>query len=72
MKARMRGATVREVLIKRNLSLTEWAARLGVSESAVTLWLTGQREPDPDNRKAILRSLNMTWDQVFEVIHDTE
>ena len=40
MKARMRGATVREVLIKRNLSLTEWAARLGVSESAVTLWLT--------------------------------
>jgi DNA-binding XRE family transcriptional regulator len=50
---------------KRELTQVELGRILGISQTAVSLYESGDRNPDVEMAKAIAKALNQTLDAIF-------
>lgn len=68
IKARLKTASVRELLLRRGLSQNNFAQRIAVTRGYCSQLLQGKRCPSPQVRTEIMRELNQPFDVVFEIV----
>lgn len=62
MKPKNRIAEYRE---KRGLTQVELGKLIGMSQTAISLYESGDRKPDVETAKAISKALHSTLDEIF-------
>ena len=65
------GKKLREIIKKSGLSLTEFADKIGVNRSQISLWINGSRKPRPKAIREICEALNIPIDY-FEQMNATQ
>ena len=63
---------LKQLRLKRQLTVTEVARIVGVSKSAVHYWEQGEKEPGPENRVKYAGALKITPGRLGELIYGGE
>lgn len=61
------GERLRELLEEKNLSVNKFAAKIGVSPSAVSAWTRGVKQPTADNIIACAEFFGVSSDYILGV-----
>lgn len=71
MKIRIRESTLRNVLLRKNLSQNWLAHRLGISTGYMSQLMSGRRSPSAELREQMLTQfVSMTFDDLFEITEE--
>lgn len=60
--------TLRQLLASRDMTQLELAERAGVSEPALSHWISGKRIPRLDSALSVALQLDITLDQLAELL----
>lgn len=61
----MQKGKVREILARKNMTQKQLAAKVGVGESAVSLWLSGKREPTMSKLKRLCEAMGCKAEDIW-------
>jgi transcriptional regulator with XRE-family HTH domain len=70
MVVALRGAKIRQILARKNMSQNNFAYRIGASSGYMSQLMSGIRNPSPLLRERILTALKLdesNFDQIFKI-----
>ena len=56
----------------REMGVPAFSKAVGVTERAAMGWMYGQRKPRPEQAHVIVKSLGLTWEQVYPPHNDSK
>lgn len=65
------GGRIQELLDARNMSRKDLAEASGLTEAAISRYITGARVPKSISLSAIAKALNVTSDELLDNVSDT-
>jgi transcriptional regulator with XRE-family HTH domain len=68
VKVKLKPKPFLERIARSNISLQEFAKKIGISGAMLTQMLSSYRYPGPIMRKKIQRYARCSWDEIFEIV----